>query len=74
MEQRRQRRRGLYEILVEAKRQMTPSELYDRAGFAYFESMFEFFRELRDEVANQRIMEIRPNEVDVYLKAVGNEN
>jgi hypothetical protein len=50
-----------------------PHELFYKAGFSK-ENIDEFYQELRDEINRLRIMEIRPNEVDVYLKVVENEN
>jgi type I restriction enzyme S subunit len=66
-------RSGLYEILMEAKTQLSPHELFNKAGF-HKETIDEFYQELREEVNQMRIIEIRPNKTDVYLKVVENEN
>jgi hypothetical protein len=66
-------RLSLNEVLAEAKTQLMPHELFYKAGFSK-ENIDEFYQELRDEINRLRIMEIRPNEVDVYLKVVENEN
>lgn len=66
-------RSGLYETLAEAKTQLTPRELFFKAGFRK-ETIDEFYQELREEFNRMRITEIRPNNADVYLKVVENEN
>ena len=66
-------RSGLYETLVEAKTQLTPEDLFNKAGFQK-EMIDEFYQELREEVNQMKIIEIRPNKTDVYLKVVENEN
>jgi type I restriction enzyme, S subunit len=67
------RKLSLNEVLAEAKTQLMPQELFYRAGFSK-ENVDEFYQELRDEIDRIRIIEIRPNETDVYLKVVENEN
>jgi type I restriction enzyme S subunit len=66
-------RRRLFEVLTEESTQLAPEELLRKANFSE-ETVDEFYQELRDEVKKSRIIEIRPNEIDVYLKVVQNEN
>jgi hypothetical protein len=58
---------------VEEKAQITPEDLFNRAGFNV-DTIEDFYRELRKEIADKRIQEIRPNKVQVYLKVTENEN
>ncbi len=69
-----QERRSLYDVLVEAKVQLTPEELFQRAAYHVEEGLTAeavemFFDELRKEIP-ARITIIRPNMSDVYLEAV----
>jgi len=66
-------RRSLYNVLVEAAAQLVPNDLFRRAGFNK-ELVDEFYEEVRQEINNGRIVEVRPNDTYVYLKAVPNED
>jgi len=64
-------RRPLIEVLSERKAQLTPEELFTEAGFDtddITESIDKFYKELAGEIKENRITEIRPNNMDVYLK------
>jgi type I restriction enzyme S subunit len=62
-------RRSLYDVLVEAKIEITTKELFSRSGFT-LDNIDEFYQELRSEVSisSPRIEEIRPNSNEIYLK------
>ena len=64
---------SIYEVLSKAGTQLTPEELFKKANFSE-ETVDEFYQELREEVERSRIIEIRPNEADVYLQVVKNED
>jgi type I restriction enzyme S subunit len=64
---------SIYEVLSKAGTQLTPEELFKKANFSE-ETVDEFYQELREEVERSRIIEIRPNDADVYLQAVKNED
>jgi type I restriction enzyme S subunit len=66
-------RLSLYEVLSDAGTQLAPEELFKKANFDE-ETVDEFYQELREDVNKLRIIENRPNEVEVYLKVVKNEN
>lgn len=69
---RRKKRRSLYEVLVEAGKPLTPEQLFDEAGFS-FEIIDEFYEELRREL-DDRVVQVRPNDTDVYLRVTRDEN
>lgn len=62
-------RRPLQQVLFEVSEPLKPEELLDRAGFKS-ESIEDFYVELREEVRSNRVEELRPNNKDVYLRAV----
>lgn len=67
------KRFGLYEILSQAGIELTPQDLFYKAGFNTG-TIEEFYQELREESRRSRIIEIRPNDTDVYLKVGRNED
>jgi hypothetical protein len=66
-------RRSLYKVLVEASAQLVPDDLFQRAGFNE-EFVDDFYEEIRQEINVGRIVQVRPNDTDVYLKAVQDED
>jgi type I restriction enzyme, S subunit len=61
--------KSLFEVLKSVRGRLKPEELFSRAGFDE-ESIDEFYEELRTEIRNGRIKEIRPNKKDVFLEGV----
>lgn len=63
-------RRALWDVLKGAGKSLTPLELFNLAGFDA-ESIEQFYQELHEEVCvKKRILQLRPNDVNVYLEAV----
>lgn len=65
--------RSLFKVLVEAETQIVPEDLFRRAGFDE-NFVDEFYKELHLEIESGRIEELRPNEIDVYLRVEKDEN
>lgn len=63
-------RKPLREVLQEAKQPITPDDLFRRAGFQV-NDVDDFFADLRKEVKNGRIRQVRPDDSYVLLEAVG---
>ena len=62
-------RQSLFETLSKAAERLTPEQLLRQAGYDA-ENIEEFYEELKREVAAQRIVQERPNNTEVYLRAV----
>jgi type I restriction enzyme, S subunit len=62
-------RRPLHQILIEANRPVTPVDLFNKAGLKA-DAVEAFYEELRKEVVEGRIREVRPDDTRVYLEAV----
>ena len=62
-------RRPLQEVLHEAGEPLKPEELYERAGFEP-EGVEDFYVELREDLRNNRVKELRPDNEEVRLKVV----
>lgn len=62
-------RRPLWDLLQEVKQQLTPEELFRRSGFSTSDDVDEFYKELREQVSQGRIIEHRPNNADILLEA-----
>lgn len=63
----------IYDILVQEKTKITPEDLFYKAGFDE-DTIEDFYKELRKEIIDNRIQEIRPNKAEIYLKVTENEN
>lgn len=63
-------RKPLLKVLNSAAGHLTPEQLFNQSGYTP-EDIEEFYEELRCEVLAQRIEQERPNDTDVYLRAVG---
>jgi len=61
-------RRQLTAVLADAKKRMTPDDLFVQAGFDE-NSVEDFYEELRAAIAAGKIVEKRPNDTEVYLEA-----
>ena len=59
--------RSLYEVLKQAKGQLTPEQLFNQAGHTP-ESVESFYEELRSEIAAGRIVQERPSSSEVILR------
>ncbi len=55
---------GLYEILRISKKPVTPRELWQSSEL----DIDDFYAELKMEVEKGRIIELRPNDMDVFLE------
>ena len=64
---------SLLEILKEANERMKPEILFEKVGYNY-ETIEEFYRELKGYVENNEISEERPNDSDVFLGINNHEN
>jgi type I restriction enzyme S subunit len=62
-------RRSLHETLLATSKDLTPNELFGKAGSST-DTVDQFYEELRAEVARGRIVEVRPNDTEVLLRAV----
>ena len=60
---------SLHEVLVDAKRPLTPDDLFHIVGLKA-DAVEEFYEELRREVIGGHIQELRPDDTRVYLEAV----
>ena len=63
-------RKPLLEVLNREADHLTPEQLFNQSGYTP-EDIEEFYEELNSEVLAQRIEQERPNDTDVYLRAVG---
>ncbi len=63
-------RKPLLEILNSAADHLTPEQLFNQAGYTP-ENIEEFYEELKGKVLAQKIEQERPNDTEVYLRAVG---
>ena len=63
-------RQPLLEVLNSAAGHLTPEQLFNQSGYTP-EDIEEFYEELKRAVLSQRIKQDRPNDADVYLRAVG---
>ena len=63
-------RRPLLEVLSSAADHLTPEQLFNQSGHTP-EDIEDFYEELNREVLAQRIKQERPNDTEVYLRAVG---
>jgi len=63
-------RQSLLEVLNNVADHLTPEQLFNQSGYAS-EDIEEFYEELKREVSSQRIEQERPNNTEVYLRAVG---
>ena len=63
-------RQPLLEVLNSAAGHLTPEQLFNQSGYTP-EDIEEFYEELNREVLAQRIEQERPNDTEVYLRAVG---
>lgn len=65
-------RKTIFTVLTEQNKPLTPEDVFTKAGFIKdkIEDIDAFYEELRKELGNRRIMQERPNNADVYLKAV----
>ena len=61
--------KNLYEILKERNQKLTPEELYVSSKYNY-ETVEDFYLELKNAIESKLIIEERPNKTEVYLKAV----
>jgi type I restriction enzyme S subunit len=64
----RKQRRPLREVVVQSKRRLTPEQLFAEAGFTP-EVVEVFYEELRSEIEDQHIEQVRPDSAKVYLIA-----
>ena len=65
-------RKPLLEVLNSAAGHLTPEQLFSLAGYeTNDEEADAFYEELNREVLAQRIKQERPNDTEVYLRAVG---
>ena len=62
-------RQPLLGVLNSAADRLTPEQLFNQSGYTP-EDIEEFYEELKREVSAQRIEQERPNDTDVYLRAV----
>jgi type I restriction enzyme S subunit len=62
----------LFEALSQAKESLTPKQLFEQTGHSP-ESIDQFYEELKQETIANRIIQERPNNTDVYLKAADDE-
>ena len=65
--------KSLYHILRDSEKRLTPEQLFANAGFGP-ELIDEFYEELKRETQAGRILQERPNNTAVYLKAISNAN
>ena len=65
--------KSLYQILCDSEKRLTPEQLFTNAGFGP-ELIDEFYEELKSETQAGRILQERPNNTAVYLKAISNAN
>ena len=63
-------KKPLLEVLNGAAGHLTPEQLFNQSGYTP-EDIEEFYEELKREVLAQRIEQERPNDAEVYLRAVG---
>jgi type I restriction enzyme, S subunit len=61
-------RRQLIAVLADARKRMTPDDLFAQAGFDE-NSVEDFYEELRAAIAAGKIAEKRPSDTEVYLEA-----
>lgn len=66
-------RHGVFEVLKTDGGRMTPEELFRMAGFNE-QQVDEFYAELRKEIEDGRIAELRPNAKDIFLEASSDAN
>ena len=62
------KRESLHDVLIKAKRKLTPEDLFRQSGFDD-KSVEEFFDELKQEVGKGRIKEQKTTK-GIWLKAV----
>ncbi|MGE0680569.1 MAG: restriction endonuclease subunit S [Candidatus Binatia bacterium] len=62
-------RQSLFETLSKSAGRLSPEQLLRQAGYEA-DDIEEFYEELKREVAAQRIVQERPNNTEVYLRAV----
>ena len=60
---------SLFETLSKTAGRLTPEQLLRQAGYEP-DDIEEFYEELKREVAAKRIVQERPNDTEVYLRAV----
>ena len=63
-------RQPLLGVLNSVADRLTPEQLFNQSGYTP-EDIEEFYEELKREVSAQRIEQDRPNDAEVYLRAVG---
>lgn len=63
-------RKPLVEVLNSAADHLTPEQLFNQSGYTP-EDIEDFYEELKRGVLAQRIGQERPNDTEVYLRAVG---
>ena len=61
--------KSLYEILKEQKKKLKPEDLYSSSKYNY-ETIEDFYLELKNAIETKLIIEERPNNTEIYLKAV----
>jgi septation ring formation regulator EzrA len=66
---RQEAKQSLLDVLSKAAGRLTPEQLLRQTGYGA-EDIEEFYEELKQEVAAKRIVQERPNNTDVYLRAV----
>jgi hypothetical protein len=67
MSEKTKRKQSLFQVLTENGARLTPEDLFQKAGFDE-NTVDEFYEELRVEIQNGRIHQVRPDEAVIYLE------